>query len=142
MENKNYDDLPAYRVEVDMSRGKDGYGWTVFSKQPPNNCSEEECVYQLEAHGYAESPSKAWKAGHAMAEKIIERDVGEKEWEVELYELHSQVYTITAKSQEEAIQNVLEGCGISSDDGPEFIEIADKYAANGLPSGVRSVEEV
>ena len=64
-----------------------------------------------------------------------------KEYEVELYELCSQVYTVKAKSKEEAIEAVLEGQGECSDDGPEFIETADRYAGPDMPDGIRSVEE-
>ena len=65
-----------------------------------------------------------------------------KEFKVELYELYSQYYIVRAVSEKEAIKRALEGYGEIQDNALDYIEIADKYAAPGMPSGVRSVEEV
>lgn len=62
-------------------------------------------------------------------------------YRIEVYELHSQAYEVEADSREEAIEAALGGEGTILDKELDYIEMAERYSREGLPDGIRSVEE-
>ena len=47
-------------------------------------------------------------------------------FEIEQYELHTQVYRVEAENEAEAIKQVLDGEGDAVDGGLEYIEVCDE----------------
>ena len=73
---------------------------------------------------------------------VKEEVIMDKEFIVEVYELHAQKYRVKADSPEEAQEAVNRGEGECVDDGLEYIEVAECYKGSGMLSGIRSVREV
>lgn len=62
-------------------------------------------------------------------------------YNVEVYELYAQIYEVEADSEDEAIDSYINGEGTALDNELDYIETAYRYSRDGLPSGIRSVEE-
>jgi hypothetical protein len=118
-----------------------------FLKTLPKERLEDDVTVRVQDDEYfpvtaadtASAENGVLDPGHAFLNMAYE-----KEYIVELYELHSQKYTVSASSIEGACDAAMSGEGDALGD-PEFIETADKYHGihdgSDLPDGVRSVEE-
>jgi len=66
-----------------------------------------------------------------------------KIFRIEVYELYAQEYEVELDgdaTEEDALEAYHHGEASLVDDGLDYIQVADLYARDGMPDGIRSVE--